>query len=207
MAEKLNPSFSTKKRILDTALALLRDSGDAGFTMRRLAENGHMSLGNLQYHFKTRDDVLTAMVALHFETCIADLDEAMLGLRDLSTRKRASFLINLGLQHGTELTDMCRIFRELWALSSRNERVHQTMMTYYAQFSRRLAVAILGEADAQDETGKRLQSLLLPFLEGYSITGPSLPLSMEDVSAMLTDTVMSEIGAPSCKSEQGEATD
>lgn len=196
MTDQATQRGTTKARILDHALTLLRDSGDAGLTMRRLADAAQMSLGNLQYHYKTRDDVLTAMVGLHFESCIADLDAVMIDLKDLPVRERAGFLIRLGLKHGVELTDMCRIFRELWAISSRNEEVHQAMMAYYARFSERLATSVMDE-EAVPGLQARLQCLMLPFLEGYSITGPALPMPMEDVATMLTDIVMNQIPEPS----------
>lgn len=54
----------TKKRILDTAKALFNAQGYRNVTIRMIAEALDMSSGNLNYHFKKREDILEA---LYFE--------------------------------------------------------------------------------------------------------------------------------------------
>lgn len=175
-----------KQRILECALKLLTEHGDAGLTMRRIADCASMSLGNLQYHFKTRDDVLSSMVEMHFVECSRELMAETKRLRARTPRGRARHLILMALRHGEEISDVCRCFRELWAISSRNEHVRNQMRTYYTGFSTVLADAVLGPA-ADRAAHDRLRTLLLPYFEGYSITAPSLPMSIDETANMLTD--------------------
>lgn len=157
--------------------------------MRQLAERCDMRLSNLQYYYKTRDEVLKAMVSKYFEDCLSEISKLMEKLSDAPIRKRATGVIQLGLKHGEGVSDMCRIFRELWAISTRNKVVEQSMMVYYTKLSALMADCILGESKDQISRAQ-VRSILLPYLEGYSITAPSLPLRRNQIAELLTDFVM-----------------
>lgn len=55
---------NTKERILDTARNLFNELGYSNVTIRMIAQQLEMSSGNLNYHFKKREDILEA---LYFE--------------------------------------------------------------------------------------------------------------------------------------------
>ncbi|MEM8951444.1 MAG: TetR/AcrR family transcriptional regulator [Pseudomonadota bacterium] len=181
--------------ILENALDLLRETGDAGLTMRKIAERTGMRLSNVQYYFKSRDDVVKAMVTRYFEECTEEVRRLTEDSSAPSPHERAHLLILTGLRHGDELSDMCRIFRELWAISSRNPTIRDHMADYYRTFSLLIADFVLGRA-ADPDVRDRLRSLLLPFFEGYSVTASSVPLSTEQVADMLTDMAMSVGSSP-----------
>ena len=176
--------------ILDCALDLLKQSGDAGLTLRKLAERAGMRLSNVQYYFKSRDDVLKAMATRYFQECAVEIKALTEDAPGGTVRARARRLIVAGLKHGDELSDMCRIFRELWAISSRNNAIRDHMADYYRTFAALIAAFILGE-DADQKRRDRLASFLLPFFEGYSVTAASVPLSTDDLTDMLTDMAVS----------------
>lgn len=183
--------LSDKERmILDCALHLLKETGDAGLTMRKLGERAGMRLSNVQYYFKSRDDVLKAMAARYFKECTEEIRRLTQDTPGSTVRDRAHLLILTGLRHGDELSDMCRIFRELWAISSRNDAIRDHMADYYRTFAALIADFVLGEAADQDNRD-RLASILLPFFEGYSVTASSVPLPTKQVAEMLTDIAMS----------------
>lgn len=56
--------LDTKKKILDTARLLFNQHGYAQVTIRMIAQQAGMSSGNLNYHFRRREDILEA---LYFE--------------------------------------------------------------------------------------------------------------------------------------------
>ncbi|MEM8569840.1 MAG: TetR/AcrR family transcriptional regulator [Pseudomonadota bacterium] len=182
-----------ERRVLDCALRLLRENGDAGLTMRKIADCAGMRLSNLQYYFTARDDVLKAMVEMYVSDCTDELRRLGQDVSGAAPRERAHRLILAGLHHGVELSDMCRIFRELWAISSRNDAVQAHMTAYYQQFAVLISDAILGAA-VDDAAADRLGSLLVPYFEGYSITAAAMPLPMEEVAEMLTELAMLTIG-------------
>ena len=52
---------STKERILSTAVELFNENGFVNVTMRNLADELGMSLGNLTYHFKKKEELMAAI--------------------------------------------------------------------------------------------------------------------------------------------------
>lgn len=189
MADSAGQRPSKESVILDNALDLLKDTGDAGLTMRKLAERSGMRLSNVQYYFKSRDDILKAMVTRYFGECTEAITRLTQDNPAPTQRERTRLLIQTGLSHGDELSDMCRIFRELWAVSSRNASVRDHMADYYRNFAGLIADFILGETS--DPIGRdRLGSLLLPFFEGYSVTASSVPMETDQVADMLVDIAM-----------------
>ena len=186
-----NPNLSPKEKlILDCALKLLIETGDVGLTMRKLSDCAGMRLSNVQYYFKSRDDVLKAMVGQYFEECTANLRKLTQNSEAKTPREKLQFLALEGLSHGHEISDMCRAFREIWAISSRNEVIDRCLMEYYRNFSN-LMVDFAFSSKLDDGSRERLRTLLPAFFEGYSITGRALPLTQVDAAAMLTDLAMS----------------
>ena len=190
MADDVAELSDKELMILDRALDLLKETGDAGLTMRKLGERAGMRLSNVQYYFKSRDDVLKAMATRYFNECTEQIRRLTEDSAASTMRERARVLIQTGLHHGDELSDMCRIFRELWAISSRNAVIRDHMADYYRTFSSLIVDFFLGETADQDGRDK-LTSLLLPFFEGYSVTASSVPLPTEQVVDMLTDIAIS----------------
>ena len=143
----------------------------------------------MQYYFQSKDDVLAAMVSTYFGECEAELTQVAHSCESLGRPERTHRLISEVLKHGTELSDMCRVFRELWAISSRNDVVSGEMTTYYESLCRVVSNSIVG-TEGSSRQKARVGSLLLPFVEGYSITASSLPMTVEEVADMLTELTL-----------------
>ncbi|SDC64389.1 transcriptional regulator, TetR family [Algoriphagus faecimaris] len=74
--------MDTKIKILTAARLLFNDLGFSNVTIRMIASELQMSSGNLNYHFKTRDDILEA---LYFEM-VQEFDKRVeqLGIQEIS---------------------------------------------------------------------------------------------------------------------------
>ncbi|MEM1082130.1 MAG: TetR/AcrR family transcriptional regulator [Pseudomonadota bacterium] len=178
-----------QQQILDAAIELIGAHGDAGLTMRKLADRADMSLSNVQYYFKSKDIVLAAMVDRYCAAC----EEAFLALAnecaDWPLVERMERLIGDLLKHGDEVSDMCRVFRELWAIATRNAVVQQALERYYRQLCALISQSMLG-SDATTDDQHMLATLVLPYIEGYSITAPSLPMARTETTRMLTGLLL-----------------
>lgn len=177
------------EKVLDTALTLLKTSGDYGVTMRQVAANADMSLSNVQYYFKNKDELLKAMASRYFNACLEEMREMKAIERSGTIGQEINVLLKGFLSHGLEVSEMCRIFREYWAISTRNEAIDAHVKSYYQDMVVVLS-AILRPA-AQSERGlAQAVSMIIPFVEGYSITALSMPVSIDNVSANLTKFVL-----------------
>ena len=68
----------TKIKILEAARTLFNEQGYSAVTIRMIAQVMNISSGNLNYHFKTREEILEA---LYFEM-VSSFDERVASLKD-----------------------------------------------------------------------------------------------------------------------------
>jgi len=103
-----------KQQILQNALEIIATEGYAGLTMRALARASGMKLGALQYHFRTWEELLTALAA-HVATEyrrsfeVSETGDGSPGLRDVVT-----FLFD-GDAGGKLQAE--RLWPQLWAMA------------------------------------------------------------------------------------------
>jgi len=75
-----------KEKILQTAIEIIADEGYSSLTMRALARASGLKLGALQYHFRTWEDMVRALVthiAGHYRK---SFDAIQVGWRAYSAR-------------------------------------------------------------------------------------------------------------------------
>ena len=178
------------ERVIDCAMALLRNEGDRGVTMRRVAQDAGMSLSNVQYYFKNKDALLKAMADRYFYQCLEDIEGEQFLFETGDTKAALRLVIRNFLAHGLEVSDMCRVFREYWALATRNAEIEDYLVNYYSRLAavlkeklRPLAVDEL----ALDEA----VSMFIPVVEGYSITCPALPIDIDRMTELTADLLLS----------------
>jgi AcrR family transcriptional regulator len=68
-----------RERILDVARHVLAEEGVDGFVLRGIAERAGVALGNLQYYFPTRVDLLAAVVGAELDGDLRAIDDAAAG--------------------------------------------------------------------------------------------------------------------------------
>lgn len=184
-----------RQEILQAARHLLISEGSRGFSMRKLARNLGMSLGNLQYHFPTPVDVLEGLLAADIEgyrQVFESLRRGNLSGRDLLFQVLLRALSDAGHQ------DEIAVFRALFSFNEPEigaalQRYYQELYTLLETGLAQLAAAP-GAAPAEGpappaEAVRRAASLLFPYLDGFETTRGYLPLNPREIAEMLTDLV------------------
>ena len=69
-------SSARRRQLIDVARTVLIEEGLEGFVVRRIAELADVRLGNLQYYFPTRIDLLAAVVRHELDADLRSLDGA-----------------------------------------------------------------------------------------------------------------------------------
>lgn len=187
-----NPKISL---IIECTVRIMRDRGDKGLTMRQVASSAGMSLSNLQYYFKNKDELLSGMVDFYLDQCAAALDEHIATSNAKNLREKLHGFIAFSLKYGENLTEVCKVFRELWAIATRNEDVNRQLEQYYAIHVEKLSAMIASETTNLDAVPKAV-SIIIPYIEGYTITAPAMPVNMLELADILTNTVMHILAAP-----------
>lgn len=187
--------------IIDCALSILRDKGYGGLSMRQVANKAGISLSNLQFYFKNKDELLRGMIDFYFERCSTLFDNHLDGVKSLQPTQQIRAIISFGLEGGEEITEICKIFRELWAIASRNEHVREHLEAYYKEYANKL-IEVFSTATVDASSLNKVASLLLPYFEGYAILGPVLPLKREQVLEVLVEFVINELKLNSENTEE-----
>ncbi len=115
----------TKEIILDTSLELFNSRGLSKVTLRTIAKKMGISQGNLNYHFKKREDIIET---LYFQL-VQNIDNSMLGLQQ--SKNVLQLLVDISqtimsnfFEYRFFLLDFVQIMRE-----NRKIRTHYAELT------------------------------------------------------------------------------
>ena len=174
--------------VMAHALDLLIEVGYQGLTMRGIAERGGMSLSNVQYYFSSKDELVAQIADLYFGECGAILSDHFAEHGPVQTRDALRDLVALFLDHGREMNDMCRVFRELWAIGTRNQKIAKSIDDHYERLGLILKENIKYPS-AESEAVERIAYMLLVISEGFSIVGHSQMMDFQKSLEFFTDNL------------------
>ena len=174
--------------ILGNAADILRTDGDAGLTMRAVAAATEISLSNVQYYFASKDELLEALVEDYFAECAKLVEETAAQYAKKKGRAKLTAFLTKVMSDDIAMKEMCAMFRELWAIATRNPQIAKLLSEYYQQTRELLATALFPEV-SDKRVQERIGLLLIPYIEGYSITGPPAGMTIRDAASMLSDLV------------------
>jgi AcrR family transcriptional regulator len=117
---------ATRASVLDAARAVLVAEGLERFVLREIAARSGITLGNLQYYFATRDDLLEAVIRAEFD-------------RDLATFRRS---IGGRSTPADELADISRQLVANWCTGGGSVFAAMTLLAYHDERFARLNAEI-----------------------------------------------------------------
>lgn len=98
MSKKLAKSTISQRRVLDAAARIFRDYGYAGTTMRVIADEADLKAGSIYYHYKSKDELISAVLDLGINAVIDSVKGALEALPpDASGRQRIETAIHAHL--------------------------------------------------------------------------------------------------------------
>jgi AcrR family transcriptional regulator len=168
--------------VLDVARRVLIEDGLEQFVLRHIAARAEMKLGNLQYYFATRDDLLEAVIRAEFDRDLATFR------RDVVDRARPSDKLadvaSTLVEHWS--TGAGKVFLVLWLLAQCNERFARLKAEIYDTFHAELS-AMLGRIDrhAGDEEVAVRARLITALLDGIAVQNIAVTKDDETASSEL----------------------
>lgn len=138
-ARKLD-SDVRKQQIIEAAAAVFARKGFDGATMDDIVAESGLSKGGLYWHFKSKDDIITAILQEFF-------DQEMVGLEQMVTGEGAASdrLLQLARHMAAEMETqfaLLPISLEFYAVAARQPAVRAFIQEYYAHYRTRLASLI-----------------------------------------------------------------
>lgn len=182
---------STKELILEAARGVLIREGSSGFSMRKVAEEASISLSNVQYHYKTRDDLYHGLLGVytsHLKGILSTyFDHSSSGEENLRR-----FIQGILLEEAQE--DEIRLALAITAFAEKtvtNNHLNDFYGEFYSLISDFLAQIAEKPTDSADIT--RGASLLVTFINGYGIVSNQLGLEADDMVQELTKIIWGAI--------------
>jgi len=149
----------TVDSILKAALTVLIDEGAAAFTVRRIAAECGMKVGNVSYHFPRKEKLVHVLLDEIMTSYEEKLDVSV-RQPGLSNEERLRVVIKMCLDDiGSKRTT--RLFTELWALANHNDFIAERVKTFYQQVQQVLCVYIKALNPSLDEKEVHTLALLI----------------------------------------------
>jgi AcrR family transcriptional regulator len=154
-----------KREILQAAIEIIADEGYGSLSMRALARASGMKLGALQYHFRTWEDLLRALVNYIAENIRAGSESRNLSLDSASVTEIAAFMLEDNAGTENELFSD-RLWPQLWAMEQLEPLVSDLLEEVYAEYLEILEKAM----EAAGIESPRAEALcVMSMLEGESL--------------------------------------
>ena len=161
----LDMKIDRKTEILRSAIELIADEGYCSLSMRALARASGMKLGALQYHFRTWDALLIALVEYIEAEIISAFDASDGSVQESSIRSLIEFMLDEHVGTSDNLFSD-RLWAQLWAMEQVEPLVSDLLEEVYAKFLMKLEKLMA----KQSVVNARAEALmLLSLVEGESL--------------------------------------
>jgi AcrR family transcriptional regulator len=153
--------------ILDAAVTVLIEHGYNNLSLRRVAEEAGLRLGNLQHYFPSKDALVQAMLDRVIESYLNRFGRIRLSGLDPESEFREmirTVFLDLGKRRTTVL------FPELWSLANHDAQVAGHMERMYGRYRDVLGASIARLNPALDATSvKQLALFISASIEGHTM--------------------------------------
>ncbi|MFF5207944.1 TetR/AcrR family transcriptional regulator [Streptosporangium sp. NPDC000396] len=170
--------------VLDAAEQVLAESGHAALSLRAVADAVGIRLGNLQYYFPTRADLIGALLDRVLKRSLEKI-ESLAGPAGERTSPAPSEVIRALLAEHADRR-LVRLFVEVWALAAADEAVAEAVRGFYRAYAE-LVAGMIGQArpELPEQTRRARAEAFVALMEGASLLrsgiagGPSTALDAE----------------------------
>lgn len=147
-----------------------------------------MLIYDILFSAAASNKTIIATVQFYFKQCRDEVSREWEGFKPNEPNTTTLFLKKMlsGLLVNGNHNPHCSMFREIWALSSRDPHLAEEMKSYCQQYAQWL----VGFLASFSDKSKEIVALLLPYVEGYSITGSALPLEKNEVVDLLVKLIL-----------------
>ena len=143
--------------IIDLARQVLIDEGYDHFVLREIASRADMKLGNLQYYFPAREDLLEAVVSVEFESDLAAIRELVARAQTPEQALRLCCEQLIATWSG----DSGKIWVVLGFLAMHNARFTSCRDRVYTMFYKELATIVGRFSRQSDAAARKLATQLI----------------------------------------------
>jgi len=164
----LEKGLRRSEEILDAAATLLVEDGYAQLSTRKIAARAGIRPGNLQYYYRTKQDVVRALLDRYLAVSMRAIEERVAASAGTPEARLRSGIE--GILADQQVGRSCEFFREIWALAARDRAVANAVQDFYARYRDGIAQALLAVNPALGAArAKRRAALVVAMLEGLTV--------------------------------------
>lgn len=187
-------------QILEAARHLIADEGYHNFTMRGIAQNSGIHLKSLQYYFRTKQEMLTAVVNYTIEKYYFQPYGKLFAEKSAGTPAERFFVMLDYLLDDLSNEFTARLFPELWALGSHDKDVADALDVFYCRHVESITTMVEGINPALSRrTATHRAAMIAMMIEGLLlILGHGKPKHPKyaNLRTSIKDTIFQMIMAP-----------
>ena len=136
MTEKPTPA-ARRQAIVEAAIGVFAQHGFDAATTDDIARAAGLSKGGLYWHFKSKDDILAAILMQLFDQELGVLQGLIAAEGAVAPRLRQ--MVAQGIAAVLQLEQLLPVMLEFYALAARQSGVRQFLQKYYQRYHQLLA--------------------------------------------------------------------
>lgn len=180
VAGKADRSSETIQKIIGSAREIFTREGHGGLSLRKVAEDAGIAVGNLTYHFPTKRSLVHAV--LH--EAQADYIEQHLELFEAPPEDPFEILLNVVEHYVRNARHAHRFFFQIWGYAACDDEANDTVRNLYRPIGQLLYFLVrASNAELNDRNIRRAVLQISSLEEGYKLFMGMRP---EDDSALST---------------------
>ena len=154
--------------ILDAATRVLVEEGYAQLSTRKIAARAAIGPGHLQYYYRTKADVVRALLERYLERSLRDIEARGAAVGGAPAVRLRTMLD--GILDDQDDVAACRMFWEIWALAARDALVAAAAAAFYARYRQGVAAALRAALPGLSAArAERRAAVLVSLFEGLTV--------------------------------------
>jgi AcrR family transcriptional regulator len=160
-------SRQRREAVIDAAMSVLIEEGAGGFSVRKVAERASIRIGNLQYYFPTRADLMRGLcerIASRFRSRVTAAME-----RVATPEARLLGVVDVHLNDLDDASGSVPVW-ELWAMAAHDRGVAAVMLDFYDELLRLVAGCVQEvRPHLSAARARHLATLIVALVEGSGL--------------------------------------
>ena len=133
---------NAKERRAEIAHALFRCIARRGYlntSTRDIAREANLNQGLIHYYFESKEDILQTMAEDVYCRSLKAFEQYAHKYASVPPRERLTLISKFLHKKVADDKDLARVFHELWSLAHTNERVNESLQSFYRLYRKYLA--------------------------------------------------------------------
>ncbi len=175
----------TRDKIILAVEELIASKGVNSFSLRDIAKYLNISTGSLYYHFKTKDEIISAIIDIHFSDLERDYDAWLIKHKDDLTIER---FLDVVFYKSTELYNHSKIHVYLINECMRNDEIKNKLLGLWNEWKAKIIEGVKRVYKNHDNY-EEIASTILVIIEGLiikTVLGNKTQEEIENIKKMLS---------------------